>query len=264
MRSRSYRFAGPEAPLLVCLISGNWSFSTYRQPGKIPGMERPAFPVSRHNRVRRKPERASYDRALAYSILDQALYCSVGFVSEGRPFVIPMAFGRWGDELVLHGASKARIAMLGAGAPLCITVTLLDGIVFARSAMHHSMNYRSVVVLGEARELREPADKLEALRCVIEHVQPGRWRATREPNELELRATGVLCVPIEEASVKCRSGGPLDDAEDLELPYWAGVVPLSLVSGTPVSDARHAPNTGVPDGLDSYRRPPTAAVAEDH
>jgi uncharacterized protein len=227
-------------------------------------MERPLFTVDRHNRVRRKPERASYDRALAYSILDQALYCSVGFISDGRPFVIPMAFGRWGDQLVLHGASKARITMLGAGAPVCITVTLLDGLVFARSAMHHSMNYRSVVILGEAQELREPADKLAALRCVIEHVQPGRWRATREPNELELRATSVLSVPIEVASVKCRSGGPIDDAEDLELPFWAGVVPLSLVSGTPISDAQHAPKSGIPDGLDGYRRPLTAAEAEAH
>ena len=218
-------------------------------------MERPSFPVSGHNRVRRKPERASYDRALAYSILDQALYCSVGFVSDGRPAVIPMVFGRWGDQLVLHGASKARITMLGAGALVCVTVTLLDGLVFARSAMHHSMNYRSVVVFGAAQEISEPAHKLEALRCVIEHVQPGRWQASRVPNELELRATRVLSVPIEDASVKCRSGGPFDDAEDLELPFWAGVVPLSLVSGTPIPDAQHAPKIGVPEGLDGYRRP---------
>lgn len=212
------------------------------------------FPVTDATRVRRLPARASYDRALADSILDEALYCSVGFVREGTPFVMPMAFGRWGDQLVLHAASKARVVALVPGAQVCVTVTLLDGLVLARSAMHHSMNYRSVVVLGELTELTDPSQKLEALRCLVEHVVPGRWQATRPPNELELRATRVVVLPLEQASIKCRSGGPLDDEADLELPHWAGVVPLSSRAGEPIDDPARAPRSVVPPELRAYRR----------
>lgn len=217
-------------------------------------MTSPSFPLSDHARVRRKPERASYDRALAYSILDEALFCSLGFAAAETPFVIPMAFGRQGDRLVLHGSSKARIANLGQGQRVCVSVTLIDGLVFARSAMHHSMNYRSVVVFGEVIEIDGRTDKLDALRVIVEHAQPGRWGGTREPSELELRATRVFAVPLESASVKCRKGGPIDDVEDLELPFWAGVVPLALTAGVPEPDAGHAPLASVPHELVTYRR----------
>jgi nitroimidazol reductase NimA-like FMN-containing flavoprotein (pyridoxamine 5'-phosphate oxidase superfamily) len=223
-----------------------------RESSAMPSSD--AFEVTEQNRVRRVPGRASYERALAHAILDEALFCSVGFVHDGAPIVIPMFFARWDEQLILHGASKARLITKSAGARVCVSVTLLDGLVFARSAMHHSMNYRSVVVLGEARELSSPNEKLEALRRLIEHAQPGRWEATRPPNELELRATRVLSVPLELASVKCRSGDPLDDAEDLALPYWAGVVPLSRVFGAPRPDSAHPPLVGVPAELARYQR----------
>jgi nitroimidazol reductase NimA-like FMN-containing flavoprotein (pyridoxamine 5'-phosphate oxidase superfamily) len=219
---------------------------------------RAAFPVTAATAIHRRPDRASYDRAVAYSILDEALYASVGFITDGAPCVIPMAFARFGDRLVLHGASKSRLqAMLAESARLCVTVTLVDGVVLARSAMHHSLNYRSVVVFGRAEELTDEVDKRGALAAMLEHVLRGRSAETRPPNALELRATRVFALPLEEASVKLREGGPLDDEEDLGLPYWAGVIPLTLTAGSPVSDPTHAPRVAVPkEGLTYTRRAP--------
>ena len=213
------------------------------------------FPVTAKTQVHRSPTRASYDRELAYGILDEALVASVGFVAGGQPFVIPMAFARLGDRLVLHAASSSRFhRVLAAGAPLCVTVTLLDGLVLARSAMHHSMNYRSVVVLGNATELTTDVDKLAACARLVDHVLPGRAQACRPPNALELKATRIFALPLEEVSIKRRSGGPLDDALDLTLPYWAGVVPFEQRVLAAVPDALHAPVASEPNGLAGYCR----------
>jgi len=216
---------------------------------------RNAFPITPATQVRRRPERASYDRAAAYAILDEALYASVGFVADGAPYVIPMIFARLGDRIVLHGASKSRLQlMLATQARLCVTVTLVDGVVLARSAMHHSMNYRSVVVFGKAEELTAEADKRAGLAAIVEHVVRGRSAESRPPNALELKATRVFALPIEEASVKIRQGGPLDDAEDIELPYWAGVIPLTLIAGAPVPDPKHLPRVPAPPTTLAYQR----------
>lgn len=217
---------------------------------------RSTFSVTPATRVHRQPVRASYDRELAYAILDEALVVSVGFVEGNQPFVIPMAFARAGDRLILHAASSSRFCgLLASGACLCVTATLLDGVVLARSAMHHSLNYRSVVVLGAAEELTEPEAKLAALARLVEHVVAGRSTACRPPNALELKATRVFALPLEEASIKRRSGGPLDDAEDLALPFWAGVIPLEQRGGAPVPDAAHPPLAPEPPKLSDYRRP---------
>jgi nitroimidazol reductase NimA-like FMN-containing flavoprotein (pyridoxamine 5'-phosphate oxidase superfamily) len=211
--------------------------------------------VSLRSQVQRAPARASYDRAVAYAILDEALVAAVGFAERDQPYVIPMVFARLDDRLVFHAASKSRFALrLAAGAELCVTVTLVDGIVLARSAMHHSMNYRSVVAFGRAVELGEESEKLRALTRLVEHVLAGRSLACRPPNALELKATRVFALPLEDVSVKQRSGGPIDDAEDLELPYWAGVVPLAQRAGIPVPDAKHAPLGLQPDELGAYDR----------
>jgi nitroimidazol reductase NimA-like FMN-containing flavoprotein (pyridoxamine 5'-phosphate oxidase superfamily) len=217
------------------------------------------FPVTPRTQVHRKPARASYDRALAYAILDEALFASVGFVEDGQPYVIPMAFARLDDRVVLHGPPASRLQrLLAGGAPICVTVTLLDGVVLARSAMHHSVNYRSVVILGAASELTAEADKRAALARLIDHVAPGRSRASRPPHDGELRATRVFTVPLEEVSIKRRAGGPIDADADLELPYWAGVVPIDARARPPVPDAAHPPRAPLPEGLASYDR---AAIA---
>jgi nitroimidazol reductase NimA-like FMN-containing flavoprotein (pyridoxamine 5'-phosphate oxidase superfamily) len=211
-------------------------------------------PTSR-SKVARLPARASYDRALAYSILDEALFCSVGFALEGRPFVIPMAYARWGDRLILHGALASRLLKSGAGGvALAVSVTLLDGLVLARSAFHHSLNYRSVVIFGTATELVDREEKLEASCLLVEHVQKGRAAACRPPNEKELAATRILSLPIEEASIKVRKGGPLDDDADLDLECWAGHLPLTLSAGAPVPDAAHPPHSPIPEALLRYQR----------
>jgi uncharacterized protein len=199
------------------------------------------LPPTARTTIRRIPGRGSYDRALLYAILDEGLVASVGFCVEGQPYVIPMAYARRGDELVLHGASASRLLKTGAAQlPLCVTVTLLDGLVLARSAFHHSMNYRSAVVLGQAREIAGPEEKRAALNALVEHVLRGRSEQARPPNDKELAATRVLALPIQEASAKSRSGGPLDDPEDLDRACWAGHIPLRLTAGDPVSDASGA------------------------
>lgn len=213
------------------------------------------FPVTPETQVRRRPERASYDRTAAYAILDEALVATVAFVSGESPFAIPMAFARQGDRLLLHGASSSRLQrLLAGGARVCVSVTLVDGVVLARSAMHHSMNYRSVVALGQAAEVVEEGEKLAALARLVDHVLPGRSAETRPPNALELRATRVFALPLEEVSVKRRSGGPLEDAEDLALSHWAGVIPLELRASAPADDPLHAPLAAVPDAAVGYDR----------
>jgi nitroimidazol reductase NimA-like FMN-containing flavoprotein (pyridoxamine 5'-phosphate oxidase superfamily) len=186
--------------------------------------------------VRRHPERADYDRAAIAAVLDEALTCHVGFVHDGQPYVIPTIHGRDGDHLYLHGSTASRmLRALGHGVPACVTVTILDGLVLARSAFNHSMNYRSVVVLGTATAVSD-GEKIHALERISEHVVPGRWAEVREPNERELRQTTVLKIALDEASLKMRSGGPKDDNDDLRIPVWAGTVPLALRAARPVAD----------------------------
>lgn len=222
----------------------------------------PPLRMTARTALKRRPARGSYDRALAYAILDASPICHVGIAAGTAPYVLPMALGRWDDRLVLHGAPASRLLGAARSVEVCVTVTLVDGLVLARSAMHHSMNFRSVVVLGRAQEVVETDEKVEALRRVVEHLLPGRWQATRPPSPEELRATSVLVLPIDEASVKVRAGGPIDDAGDLGLPHWAGVVPLTLTGGPPVAagdlspQATPAPVPGI--GLSPVLSPPAA------
>jgi len=203
--------------------------------------------------LRRLPQRGSYERAEVYSILDEGFVCHVGFVSGGRPFVIPTAYGRAGDCLYLHGARASRLLKaLRDGAEVCVTVTLLDGLVLARSAFHHSMNYRSVVLFGAARPVESREEKARALEAFTEHVLPGRWSEVRRPTEQELDSTLVVAVPLEEASAKVRVGPPVDDEEDYDLPVWAGVVPLATRALAPEPDPRLAADTPLPAPLADF------------
>jgi uncharacterized protein len=206
-------------------------------------------------RVVREAHRGVYERAAAYEILDEGFICHVGFVVDGQPFVIPTGYGRTGDNLYIHGSAASRMLRnLDKGIPVCITVTLLDGLVLARSIFNHSMNYRSVVVLGTAVAVRDEQEKLEALRLLSEHILPGRWADSRLPNEKELKQTLVLRLPIEEFSAKVRQGPAIDDEEDLSFPTWAGVIPLETVAGAPINDALLAQGTPVPDYARAYSR----------
>ena len=211
-------------------------------------------------RLRRKRERGRYEREVIDAILDEALIAHLGITGEhGQPFVIPTLHARSGGVVYCHGSLGSRtIKALAAGAPACLTVSLIDGLVLARSAMHHSANYRSVVLLGRARVLSEPEQKRAALEAVVEHIVPGRWREVREPTDNELAATAVVSFPIEEASAKIRSGGPIDDEPDLELPVWAGVLPLTSCPGAPQPDPQLDPAIALPSYLSPYRRPSAA------
>lgn len=187
--------------------------------------------------VQRLPKRAAYDRAAVEAILDEALVCHIGFVVDGQPFVIPTIHARVEGRLYVHGSAASRmLRALGEGPQVCVTVTIVDGLVLARSAFHHSMNYRSVVVLGRARFVTDPAEKVAALEAVVEHVVPGRSREVRAPNEKEILATSVLRLDLAEVSAKVRSGPPVDDPEDMALGCWAGEVPLRLIAQAPVPD----------------------------
>ena len=206
--------------------------------------------------VKRLPARSAYDRETLEAILDEALVCHVGFVADAQPFVIPTSYARIGQALYLHGSAASRmLRTLTDGVPVCVTVTLLDGLVLARSAFHHSMNYRSAVILGTALEVGDPEEKLRALTAIVEHVVPGRAAEVRGPNEKELRATLVLRLELEEASSKIRSGPPLDDPEDMQQPCWAGVVPLRLTPAAPIPDAGTDPARPAPPNVAAYRRP---------
>jgi len=190
-------------------------------------------------RIVREPQRAVYDRDAVNQILDEAFLCHVGFVADGQPYVIPTSYGRDGDVLYLHGSAASRMLRnLDQGVPVCITVTLLDGLVLARSVFNHSMNYRSVVILGTATLIDDTAEKIAALRALSEHILPQRWDDSRQPNEKELKATSVLRIPIEEFSAKVRVGPPIDDEEDYAFPTWAGVIPLEMKAGVAIPDDR--------------------------
>ena len=207
-----------------------------------------AYTPTGRTQVRRLPKRAVYDKAEVYSILDEGYVCHIGFVDGGQPCVIPIGYARAGDRLYIHGSPASRmLRALESGGDVSVTVTLLDGFVLARSAFHHSMNYRSVVVFAKARLVTDREEKLEALRAYTDHVVPGRWAEVRQPNERELNATKVLALPLDEASAKVRTGPPIDDEEDYSLPVWAGVVPVRMEVGEPIADARVLPEVAVID-----------------
>ncbi|MEA2168841.1 MAG: uncharacterized protein QOF76_2141 [Solirubrobacteraceae bacterium] len=215
-------------------------------------------------RVRRNPKRGVYDRAVIDEILDTAPICHLGFTgADGQPFVLPTLHARVGDELLLHGSAAGRaMRTLAAGAPLCVTVTHVDGLVLARSAFHHSMNYRSVVLLGTARLVESAEEKERALEAFTEKLLPGRWAEVRWPTAQELKGTKVLALPIDEASAKIRTGHPIDDDEDYALDAWAGVIPLGLVAGTPVPDPKMRPGTPESVALRTYTAPDGAAARD--
>ncbi|HEX6547735.1 MAG TPA: pyridoxamine 5'-phosphate oxidase family protein [Candidatus Dormibacteraeota bacterium] len=205
--------------------------------------------------LRRHPERARYDRESVYAILDEGYHCHLGFVANGRPFVIPTIHARLGDVLYIHGSSASRlIRTLAEGIECCVTVTLLDGLVLARSAFNHSMNYRSAMVLGHATLVTDPEEKETAFRAVVEHVAHGRWDDIRWPTRKEDKATAILRLPIEEFSGKVRAGPPKDDPSDLELDAWAGVLPLRIVPGQPVDSPDLRPGLEPPAYVKEYRR----------
>ncbi len=209
-------------------------------------MTQPASPSDR-TRVVRMPQRGAYDQETVHRILDEGLVCHLGYTLDGQPFVIPTMYAREGDQLYIHGSAASRtLRQVGAGIPVCVTVTLTDGLVLARSVFNHSMNYRSVVALGVASIVDSPAEKLEALRGFTEKLLPGRWAETRPPTEQELKATSVLRLPLTEVSAKVRSGPPVDDEADYALPVWAGVIPLRLVAEAPIRDARCDPSLAPP------------------
>ncbi|HVL95684.1 MAG TPA: pyridoxamine 5'-phosphate oxidase family protein [Solirubrobacteraceae bacterium] len=205
-------------------------------------------PVSPRTRLRRIPKRGFHDRATIDAILDAGMVCHLGFVDGEQPFVVPTLHARLGDEVLLHGSSASRaLRTLAAGAPLCLTVTLVDGLVLARSAFHHSVNYRSVVLLGRARLVESRDEKERALEAFTEKLVPGRWEHVRRPSAKELKATKVLAVPIDEASAKVRTGPPVDDEEDYALDAWAGVLPLAQRFGAPEPDPRLRAGIPVPE-----------------
>jgi len=213
------------------------------------------FTPTERTQVHRLPKRGVYDREAVYRILDEGLVCHIGFVAEGKPVVIPTGYGRRDDMLYIHGSPASRMfRAMAKGAEVCVTVTLVDGVVLARSAFHHSMNYRSVVIFGKATLLEDDAAKREALRVFTEHVAPGRWAEVRQPSEKELRATTVLAIPLEEVSAKVRIGPPLDDEEDYAFPVWAGVLPLDLIPQAPVPDDRLPAGTVAPEYVKRYSR----------
>ena len=213
------------------------------QPGE-------AMKLTGRSRLRRLPKRGSHETEIIHAILDAGFLAHVGFQANGQPFVIPTLYGRQGDKLYLHGSAASRmLGELETGVPACVNVTLVDGLVLARSAFHHSMNYRSVVAFGTARKIEEPDQKTRALRTISEHLMAGRWNDVRGPNQKELKATAVLEFAMEEASAKVRTGPPLDDEEDYGLPVWAGILPLALEAKAPVADARLANGSEIPQYL---------------
>ena len=206
-------------------------------------------------KVKRLPARGAYDRNTIYAILDEGFICHVGFAVDGQPYVIPTGYARIGDDLYIHGSAASRMLRnLSKGVDVCVTVTLVDGLVLARSAFHHSINYRSVVILGKAELVEDREEKDKVLEAFTEHIIPGRWADIRGPNDLEMKATSVLKLPIEEASAKVRTGGPKDDDEDYEMNVWAGVLPLSVRPGEPVADDVLPEGIPLPDHVSRYSR----------
>jgi len=213
------------------------------------------LPPTERTRVVREPQRGVYDRESIYKILDEAFVCHVGFSMDGQPYVIPTLFARVGDAIYFHGSAASRMLRnLSQGISVCLTVTLTDGFVLARSVFNHSMNYRSVVALGKAGLVDAPGEKLEALHAFTEKIIRGRWNDARQPNEKELKATNVLRLPLTEVSAKVRTGPPTDDDPDYELPVWAGVIPLQLTPGAPIRDERCDASIPTPAYAANYRR----------
>jgi nitroimidazol reductase NimA-like FMN-containing flavoprotein (pyridoxamine 5'-phosphate oxidase superfamily) len=214
------------------------------------------FTPTERTKVRRKPDRGTFDRETIYSILDQAFVCHVGFVVDGTPFVVPTNYVRVGDKLFLHGSTASRLMKtLGSGAPFCLSVTLLDGIVFSPTATGHSVNYRSVVVIGKAEPIEDPAAKLAAMRDFVEYVLRGRWATVRPPSEQELKGTTVLAVPLVEASAKVRTGFAVDDDKEYTGGAWTGVLPFKWTPGEPIRDPRGDAAIPVPANVKRYSRP---------
>jgi len=212
--------------------------------------------LTTRTRVRRLPKRGAYDRATIDAILDEGLVCHVGFVVDGQPFVIPTLHARDGDRLLIHGSAASRmLRALDEGVEVCVTVTLADQLVIARSAFHSSMNYRSVMLLGKARLIEEPFAKSNALRALVEHLIPGRWDDCRQPTATEMKATWILELPIDEASAKIRTGPPLDDEKDYQSKFWAGLLPLATGFGKPIPDAKLTKGIKAPNYIERYARP---------
>jgi nitroimidazol reductase NimA-like FMN-containing flavoprotein (pyridoxamine 5'-phosphate oxidase superfamily) len=213
------------------------------------------FLETERTRLKRLPKRGHFDRETVYGILDEGFICHVGFAPEGQPFVIPTGYARVDDKLYIHGSQASRmLRSLSGGVDACVTVTIIDGLVLARSAFHHSMNYRSVVIFGRAMMVEDREEKIAALTALSEHIIRGRWADVRKPTEQELRATTVLSLPLVEASAKIRTGPPLDDEEDYAMPVWAGVIPLKLEAGEPIKDPRLPEGIAVPQYAQSYKR----------
>jgi uncharacterized protein len=213
------------------------------------------FSVTERTRVIREPQRGVYDRDAIYKILDEGFICHVGFAVDGQPFVIPTMYARVGDAIYFHGSAASRMLRnVSAGVSVCVTVTLVDGLVLARSVFNHSMNYRSVVALGKATLVDAGAEKLEALHGFTEKILPGRWEEARQPNEKELKATSILRLALTEVSAKVRVGPPEDDAEDYALGIWAGVLPMELKTGAPIRDERCDEAIAVPMYISEYKR----------
>jgi len=211
--------------------------------------------MSERTRIVREPQRSVYDRDVIYKILDEGFVCHVGFTADAQTYVIPTMYARVGDAIYFHGSAASRtLRGVAAGLNVCVTVTLADGLVLARSVFNHSMNYRSVVALGNASIVDTPAEKLEALRAFTEKILPGRWNDARQPNEKELKATSILRLPLNEVSAKVREGDVEDDAEDYALKVWAGIVPLRLVADAPVRDARCDVEIAVPEYAERFRK----------
>ena len=213
------------------------------------------FPQTTRTTLKRLPKRGHYEHDTVYGILDEGFICHVGFVVDGGPVVIPTGYARVGDKLYVHGSQASRmLRRLAEGVDACVTVTIVDGLVLARSAFHHSINYRSVVVFGRATVVTDREEKLAALFAFSDHVIRGRWNEVREPTDDELKQTTVLCIPLTEASAKIRTGPPIDDEEDYQLPVWAGVLPLRLMTGEPVKDPRLGEGIEVPEYVVNYQR----------
>ncbi|HEX5704743.1 MAG TPA: pyridoxamine 5'-phosphate oxidase family protein [Pyrinomonadaceae bacterium] len=213
------------------------------------------LPRTPRTTLKRLPQRGSFERQKINEILDEGFICHVAFVLNGEPIVIPTGYARAGDELIIHGSQASRmLRQVGQGIDVCVNVTLIDGLVLARSAFHHSMNYRSVVIFGRARLIENREEKVTALTALSEHMIPGRWDEVRGPNDRELQLTTVLSIPLTEASAKVRTGPPVDDEEDYDLPVWAGVIPLQMTASEPIPDPRLGANIPTPPYGIGYRR----------
>ena len=215
----------------------------------------PEYPAASHSTIKRMPQRASYDAETIHAILDEGLICHVAFEADGQPFVIPCLYGRDGDRLLLHGAKASRmLKFIRDGGQVSVAVTLIDGLVLARSVFHHSVNYRSVVLFGRGEIIEGEDEKNRALEIITNHILPGRWQEARTPTQKELNATSVVAVHIESASAKLRAGGPGDDEEDYDLPIWAGVLPLELQAAEPIHDPLRKADYPLPPSVTGYRR----------